>query len=98
MTSERNWAKQLVSVSRQPGRTEVNSVSHPQRVLTAKVASKLESTTAFMGTYSVPGSVRLWGGRCGEQDPSSLALASDCVKDGMEKSDITHSLTVTGYY
>ena len=30
-------------------------MSHPQRALIAKVVSKLESTTAFMGTSSVPG-------------------------------------------
>ena len=59
MAYELDRAKQLVSVSRQPGRTEVNSTSHPQRALTAKVISKPASTTAFMDTYSVPGSVRL---------------------------------------
>ena len=47
-------------------------MSHPQRALTAKVVFKLESTTAFMGTYSVPGSVRLGGEDVGSKSPEAF--------------------------
>lgn len=75
---------------RQPVRVQGNSVSYHRMLPTAYVAREIESTTALFSTYSVPGSMRLWGDdivRRPQRPCPGLRLHGG----KMQKSDINHS-------